>query len=211
MLLYVEGMVYLSSIAVSLQRKKRSPAFMAKIEEKKLLDRLKADDRSALRDMFKHHYSMVCQAIFRFVRDESTAEDLAQEVFLRFWEKRHSIDVASSLPAYLRRMAVNEGLGYLRKMKRWDQDGLEPGLEAGDERSGEEHFLQGELEDNITSAINGLPPRCRAVFQLSRFEELTYQEIADQMGISVKTVEHQMGKALKVLRERLRHYLHLLL
>ncbi len=184
---------------------------MSNTEEQNLLHRLKANERQALRQLFEQHYNMVCQAIYRFVRDQSTAEDLAQEVFLRFWEKRHSIEVTSSLPAYLRRMAINEGLGYLRRNKRWEQDELDPARESGSDYSAEEHYLHGELQDNITDAINTLPPKCRTVFQLSRFEELTYQEIADQMGISIKTVENQMGKALRVLRKRLQQYLHLLL
>ena len=184
---------------------------MAPAEEQALLDRLKADDRTALRDIFKAHYPMVCQAIYRFVQDRSTTEDLAQEVFLRFWEKRQKIEVSTSLPAYLRRMGVNEGLGYLRKAKRWSDNELDAEQEPAADESTEAQYLQGELEQHITAAIHSLPPKCRAVFQLSRFEDLTYQEIADQMGISIKTVENQMGKALRVLRKQLHHYLHLLL
>lgn len=184
---------------------------MAPAEEQALLARLKADDRTALRDLFKAHYPMVCQAIFRFVQDRSTTEDLAQEVFLRFWEKRHKIEVSTSLPAYLRRMGVNEGLGYLRKAKRWSGNELDAAQEPAADDSAEAQYLQGELEQHITAAIHSLPPKCRTVFQLSRFEDLTYLEIADQMGISIKTVENQMGKALRVLRKRLHHYLHLLL
>ncbi|NBC06620.1 MAG: RNA polymerase sigma-70 factor [Bacteroidetes bacterium] len=184
---------------------------MAPAEEQALLDRLKADDRTALRDLFKAHYPMVCQAIYRLLQDRSTTEDLAQEVFLRFWEKRHKIEVSTSLPAYLRRMAVNEGLGYLRKTKRWSDNELEAEQGPAANDSAEAQYLQGELEQHITAAIHSLPPKCRTVFQLSRFEELTYQEIAEQMGISIKTVENQMGKALRVLRKRLQHYLQLLL
>jgi RNA polymerase sigma-70 factor (ECF subfamily) len=75
----------------------------------------------------------------------------------------------------------------------------------------EEQALYTELEDHIKAAINELPPKCRAVFVLSRFEELTYQEIADRMEISIKTVENQMGRALKILRAKLKSYLSLLL
>ncbi len=174
-----------------------------------LLNRLRADDRTALRQMFDDHYEMVCRSIYRFVPDTSMAEDLAQDVFLRFWEKRHSIDINTSLPAYLRRMGVNEGLGYLRRNKRWEADAFEPGAEPGMDDSAEDHYLQAELQENVTAAINGLPPKCRMVFQLSRYEELTYKEIADQLEISVKTVENQMGKALRVLRQKLQGYLQL--
>ena len=176
-----------------------------------ILTRLKSDDRAALKDLFQEHYPLVCQSIHRFIRDHATTEDLAQEVFLRFWEKRHSINVTSSLPAYLRRMAMTEALGHLRRNKRYEEDEFIPENETETGPSAEESFLHGELQERVAAAINTLPPKCRTVFQLSRFEELTYKEIADQMGISVKTVENQMGKALKILRERLRGYLHLFL
>ena len=174
-----------------------------------ILNRLKSDDRAALKDLFQEHYSLVCQSIHRFIRDHATTEDLAQEVFLRFWEKRHSIQVTSSLPAYLRRMAMNEALGYLRRNKRYEEDEFVPENETETGPSAEEAYLHEELQESVAAAINSLPPKCRTVFQLSRYEELTYKEIADQMGISVKTVENQMGKALKILRERLQGYLHL--
>ena len=108
-------------------------------------------------------------------------------------------------------MAINEALGYLRRNKRYQEDEFDLSLEPGEGPSAEAHYLHLELEQNVKDAIDTLPPKCRAVFQLSRFEELTYNEIADQMGISVKTVENQMGKALKILRERLRGYLNLFL
>lgn len=181
---------------------------MTKEQTEDILTRLKRDDQTALKDLFQYQYPTVCQAIYRFVQDQARAEDLAQELFLRFWEKRHQIEVNSSLPAYLRRMAINEALGYLRRHKHYEETEFEPQFEPGAGSSAEESYLQGELEERIKAAIDTLPPKCRAVFQLSRFEELTYNEIANQMGISIKTVENQMGKALKLLRERLKVYLH---
>lgn len=184
---------------------------MSNNTELNLISRLKANDRMALQHLFEDHYEMVCQSIYRFVPDASTAEDLAQEVFLRFWEKRHKIEINSSLGAYIRRMAINEGLGYLRRNKRWEQEPFDPGHEPGVDDSAEERFLHKEMKASITAAINQLPPKCRVVFQLSRYEELTYKEIAEQMDISVKTVENQMGKALRVLRQKLQHYLQIAL
>lgn len=184
---------------------------MSNNTEINLITRLRADDRKALQHLFEDHYEMVCQSIYRFVPDTSTAEDLAQEVFLRFWEKRHKIEINSSIGAYIRRMAINEGLGYLRKNKRWEQEAFEPGHEPGVDDSAEDRFLHEEMQASVTAAINQLPPKCRTVFQLSRYEELTYREIAEQLDISIKTVENQMGKALKVLRVKLQHYLQVLL
>lgn len=174
-----------------------------------IVSRLRSDDKSILHELFQENYLPVCKTIHRFIRDKNLVEDLAQEVFLRFWEKRAQLQITSSVPAYLHRMAVNEALGYLRRNKRFDDDGLEGNIPDGIDNSAEEQYLHTELEESVVQAINDLPPRCRAVFQLSRYEELTYQEIADKLDISIKTVENQMGKALKILRERLRSYLNL--
>lgn len=184
---------------------------MSDEHENQLLVRLKRDDRSALHEVFDTNYGMACRAIHRFIKDQSTCEDLAQEVFIRFWEKRHQITVNSSLSAYLKRMAVNEALGYHRRKKRHPEEELTDNLRAETVASGEQEYLHSELQANINHAIDGLPSKCRTVFQLSRYEGLSYREIAHQMDISVKTVENQMSKALRVLRSSLQQYLHLFL
>ncbi len=177
-----------------------------------VLTRLQAGDRSALQVLFQQHHPMVCGTMYRFVKDQSTVEDLAQEVFVRFWEKRESIQINTSVQAYLRRMAINEALGYLRRNKHQYDEEVTPQTPVGEaENSVEQQYLHSELEQNVRAAIDTLPPKCRTVFHLSRFEDMTYQEIADQMGISIKTVENQMSKALRILREKLKGYLTMLL
>lgn len=183
---------------------------MQKISQEEVLTRLKADDKSALKTLFQAYYAYVCSNILRIVKDRVLVEDLAQEVFLRFWQKRHQIEVNTSLKAYLRRMAINEALAHLRKQKVFEEE-INPETMGGTTAGGEKQFLHMELEDHIRLAIDQLPPRCRTVFQLSRFEQLSYKEIAEQMDISVKTVENQMGKALKFLRTALKNYLHFFL
>ena len=179
-------------------------------ETKEILLGLRSDDKAFMKDLFHDHYPMVCKTIYRFVNDQPLTEDLAQEVFIRLWSKRHQLNITQSLPAYLRRMAINEALGHIRKNKNNQTDELNPGLHEGMETGTEDQFLYGELKDRIAHVIDGLPPRCRVIFQLSRFDELTYKEIADKLDISIKTVENQMGKALKILREKLKGYLALL-
>ncbi len=174
-----------------------------------ILIRLQSGDRAALQQLFYEHHTMVCGAIHRLIPDHSTAEDLAQEVFVRFWEKREQIHITSSVSAYLRRMAINEALAYLRRQQRFREEEMDPQLsELSTDNGVEMQLLHSELEQRIRSAIDTLPPKCKAIFQLSRFEEMTYQEIADQLDISIKTVENQMGKALRILRELLKDYLH---
>jgi RNA polymerase sigma-70 factor (ECF subfamily) len=181
---------------------------MPTLDQNDILERLRRDDKTALKALFQLHYPSVCQTIHRFITDKNLVEDLAQEVFVRFWEKRQQIQVHSSLAAYLRRMGVNEALAYLRRHKRFDEE-LTPQITGEATFSAEDQYLHTELEQTVHAAIDTLPPRCRMVFQMSRFEDLTYREIAEQLNISVKTVENQMGKALKLLREQLQGYLHL--
>ncbi len=178
-------------------------------DQQQILDRLRNDDQSALQELFDQCYQPVCTTIHRFIKDHALVEDLAQEVFVRFWEKRHTLQINSSLNGYLRRMAINEALGHLRRKKVYIEE-LDPQTNNETAPDVEKQLLHSELEDEIRAAIDNLPPRCRTVFQLSRFEELTYQEIADKMEISIKTVENQMGKALRVLREQLQQYLNLI-
>lgn len=172
-----------------------------------LLTRLRAGDRSALRAIFEQHYPIVCSVIRRYIADPGLEKDLAQEVFVRFWEKRLQIDITSNLGAYLRRMAVNEALGHLRRKNRFAPDELPEQLPHSTTGAADEQLQASEMQQAVNRAIAALPERCRLVFQLSRYEEMTYREIADQLRISVKTVENQMGKALRSLRESLAEYL----
>ncbi len=172
-----------------------------------LTTRFRTNDKLALKELFEAHYPSVCAAIHRLVGERGMTEDLAQQVFIRFWEKRETIVISTSPGAYLHRMAVNEALAFLRTRKNQSHEEVTAFTPFGSHRDVEETVLHTELQEEIHRAIDALPPRCRAVFQLSRFEEMTYQEIAERLDISIKTVEHQVGKALRVLRERLQPYL----
>lgn len=174
------------------------------------MTRLKSsDDKSALKELFQAYHSYVCATIYKIVKERNTVEDLAQEVFLRFWQKRKQITISTSVQAYLRRMAINEALGHLRKKKVFEEE-INQETMGGSTTGGEHQYLHGELQDQVRAAVDRLPSRCRTVFQLSRYEEMSYKEIATEMDISVKTVENQMGKALKFLRKELKNYLHFL-
>lgn len=157
-----------------------------------------------LKELFDAHYPAVCSAVNRIVGERGVTEDLAQQVFIRFWEKRNQIQIDTSPRAYLHKMAVNEALAWLRAKKNQQPEEITFSTPMPPQMDGEVILLNSELNDQIHKAINSLPPRCRSIFQLSRFDDLSYQEIADRLEISIKTVEHQMGKALRVLREELK-------
>ena len=184
---------------------------MHNVSQEDLMTRLKtSDDKSALKELFQAYHGYVCATIYKIVKERNTVEDLAQEVFLRFWQKRKQINISTSIQAYLRRMAINEALGHLRKQKVFEEE-INNETMGGSTSGGEGQYLHSELQDQVRTAIDQLPVRCRTVFQLSRYEEMSYKEIAAEMDISVKTVENQMGKALKFLRTELKNYLHILL
>lgn len=179
---------------------------MAELDLADTLKRLRQNDKTILHELFELYYLPVCQTIFRYIKEKPLTEDMAQNVFIRFWEKRQTIQINSSVSAYLRRMAVNEALAHLRKQKVYKEE-LDPNMVREVDPGAEQQYLHGELKEKVQHAIDGLPTKCRMVFQLSRQDGLTYKEIADKMEISVKTVENQMSKALRVLRSELKPYL----
>lgn len=156
---------------------------------------------------FKSHFKSLHAYACSILREESAAEEIVQHVFYKLWEKRDKINITQSLTAYLYRAVYNESMNLIKHNKVKD---TYAGYVKYSNSKGEnvsEKIIADELETRIIEAVNSLPSKCRAIFQLSRFEELKYREIADKMQLSVKTVENQMGKALKILREKLALYL----
>ena len=143
--------------------------------------------------------------MYRILSDENLSEDIAQEVFYELWKKRHRINIQTSLKAYLKRAAVNKSLNYIRDQKiKFEEVSKAPVLST---KSHNAQLEAKELQEQINLAVNALPERCRIIFSLSRFEEMSYQEIANTLQISTKTVENQISKALKILRQAIGPYL----
>ncbi|WP_291723239.1 RNA polymerase sigma-70 factor [Bernardetia sp.] len=165
-----------------------------------------------IEQLFKLHYASMCRTVFRMVKDEAIAEDIVQDVFFNFWKKKDQLNITTSVAAYLKRSAANAGIDYLRKKRPTSDNALdidEPIYQhlAVDTNQSDENIRTEELSNHIETALEALPPRCKEVFMLNRFEDMSYQEVADTLGISIKTVENQMGKALKILRVELKDYL----
>ena len=177
-------------------------------ENEKVLRYLQQTDEAKFMEvLFKTYYASLCRTAFRVVNDRDTAEDLVQEVFVKVWNGRQSLEINTSLKAYLHRSAINTALNYLEKNKRQvnvEQDEL-VNLAASSNQL-EDHMNFKEVESRVEQAIQSLPPACKTIFVLSRYENMSYQEIADTLNLSVKTVENQMGKALKTMREYLKAY-----
>lgn len=169
------------------------------------MTRLAKGDQGAMQSIFQSYFSHIYQTTFRFIKQKEVSEDLSQEVFLKLWRKRASITINQTLKGYLTTMAYHEAMGYLRKHspKITDLDQVQ----SMSSEDGWDTIKKGELQHKINHSIDKLPPRCKSVFILSRFEAKTYREIAEIMEISVKTVENQMSKALFILRKELSEYI----
>lgn len=142
------------------------------------------------------------------MKDYETAKEIVQEAFVSLWEKRNTIDMSKPVKTYLTTSVYNKSLNYLRDNKKFNRDILTfENLYPLREHDRGNKMEAAELEKKINKAVDELPEKCREVFMLSRFEDLKYQQIADKLHISVKTVEAQMSKALQYMRTQLAEYI----
>ena len=177
-----------------------------------LLGLLMEGDEMAFEQVFKSHFKALHAYALTILKDQEAAEEIVQSLFLRLWEKKESLGIQNSLKAYLYRSVYNDSLNYLKhqKVKQKYQNHMVYRMKNETDNAANRVQLS-ELETQLQKALTQLPEQCRTIFQLSRFEELKYQEIADRLHLSVKTVENQMGKALKLLRLKLVDFLPLVL
>lgn len=187
--------------------------FTMEYSDNALLASLIAGDEKTFELVFKEHFKNLHGYACAIVKDEDTGEEMVQQVFYRIWKDRSVLNVQTTLKAYLYRAVHNECLNHLKhdKVKAGYQMHAVHVMKREQGPSTDSKIAYGELQKKLQRAINELPEQCRTIFQLSRFEELKYKEIANLLGLSVKTVENQMGKALKLLRLKLVDFLPLIL
>lgn len=157
--------------------------------------------------MFKSYYKMLCSYANQIVADSENSEEIVQEMFFRLWQKKESLFIETSLKSYLFRAVHNSCLNFIKhnKIKKAYASNYLQQSETSDSQYNPDD--SDELKDLIGKAVEKLPPERKKVFMMIRYEDRKYQEVADLLGISVKTVENQMGKAMQFLREALRGYL----
>ena len=143
------------------------------------------------------------QTVFRFVKDEEATKDIVQDVFIKYWQRINELHISESETAYLRKACINSALNYLKETERRGQRENQFAGDSDKNISARPDVTLGlkETSQNIENAIDQLPPACREAFILSRHEGKSYKEIAEILNISINTVEKQLGKALKTLRE----------
>lgn len=150
----------------------------------------------------------MCRLVYRILRDKDVCEDVVQELFAKLWEKRSSLSIQGSLKSYLYRSALNAALNHVSSKRVKTRSSLNDLLvEPTGGATPVELNQANDFYDAFQKALQELPEGCREIFVLSRYEQLTYKEIAETLDISPKTVENQMGKALRVLREKLGTFL----
>ena len=161
---------------------------------------LKAGDPKSIDLLFENYYNYLCGIAFRMINDDNYAEDIVQDLLLNIWRKKENLDINISLGAYLKRATINRSLNHLRSNHSKLEDSISPPDIMSQDKGSQDIMEQTELESQIHKIIEQLSPKCKIVFKMSRFEEMTYQEIAETLSLSVKTVENHIAKALKILR-----------
>ena len=169
-----------------------------------LIDRIRLGDRDAFEVVFRTYYAKLADYANGLVRGRDGAEDVVQEVFVALWTQRERLTTPDNLVGYLYRAVRNRSLNQLRHQRMvadWQtkQAAEEPNYSPPADREAQ----SAEIAEAVRQAVSTLSPRCRQVFELSRDGGLTYPEIASTLGISIKTVETLMGRALKGVRIQL--------
>ena len=175
--------------------------------------RIRQGDHAAFEALVRHYSDHLCAFVYNMTRDVEVTKELVQDLFLWVWRHRREWQVRGALTAYLYRSARNRAVSHLRHA------GLERRWRDEMARAGDSPFTQiervcsddranaAELSAAVARAVESLPTRCREVFTLNRAHHLSYREIAETLGISVKTVEAQMARALVAMRRHLTDWL----
>lgn len=172
-----------------------------------LLAELRAGSEAAFDAIFRGYYARLVHFAEAMLGERAPAEELAQDVMLELWRRRATLTVDTSLQGYLFRAARNRTLNYIRHEKVVKRGAAYATPEMTTPAVGDRELQQDRIDSALRAAIATLPPRCREVFELSRSQGLKYSEIASALNISIKTVEAQMGKALKIIREKMSPYI----
>jgi RNA polymerase sigma-70 factor, Bacteroides expansion family 1 len=169
---------------------------------------LQRGNQRLFNQLFADYYVNLCRFAYTYLKDNDISEEIVQEVFITLWEQRATLEIYTSIRSFLYTSVKNRSLNHIRsiqtRIRHEDEYAREQASKVG-------HIInfceREELSYLVDAAIDELPEQCRTIFELSRKQNLTYNEIAQKLDISPKTVENQMGIALKKLRSKLSPYL----
>ncbi len=184
-----------------------------------LFKQVKKGDVFAFEKLFKNYYKNLCFFAENYVKEKAMAEEIVESFFITLWEKRNIIEIKGSVKSYFYKGVQNQCIKYLehlKVMKKYEdfaismlryKELLAPSEDAYPLAS----LISQEIVDEIEKSISDLPEKCREIFCMSRFDQMSYEEIASKLNISINTVRTQMARALQRLRESLKKYLPLFL
>ncbi len=173
-----------------------------------LIKKLKEGHESAYEALFKTFYTELVVHANRYLYDMESAKEIVQDLFVNIYERRNNLDINSSLKSYLYRSVQNRCINFINAQKTKDKyANYVKNSNIGEENSVESAMNVAELENALYSAIGDLPPKCRMIFKMNRFEGFSNGEIADRLELSKRTVETQITKALKILRTKMQPYM----
>ncbi len=175
-------------------------------ETESILQNIQNGNLQEFEKLFREYYPLLCHYALRFVKDTDQAEEIVQDLFCQLWENRKELKIHTSIKAYLYKATYFNSLQVLRKRGIKHQYADYVKNHKSEQSQPNNLVEENEIYNIIQRTLTNLPNRCGQIFKMSRFEGLKYQEIADQLSISVKTVEASMGKALKAFRKNLKDY-----
>ena len=174
------------------------------ISDSEIIGRIRKGDISQFESLFRSSYASLVKYARTLIKDHDSAEEIVQDLFFRLWQNKEKIKIESSLNGYLFRSVHNSCLHYIEHLKVVERHEQEMSFVQSDGPESPAEILQyKELQAKIARTIERLPERCGRIFCMNRFEGLKYSEIAEKLAVSVKTVEANMGRALKEFRKAL--------
>jgi len=172
--------------------------------DNEITGRIRNGDKGQFEALFRSSYVSLVRYAKTMIKDHDTSEEIVQDLFFKLWQDRENLNIESSLNGYLFRSVHNKCLHYIEHNKVVERHAVEMGYREPDIQDSPSDILNyKELQEKVARIIEKLPERCGLIFTMSRFEGLKYSEIAERLSVSIKTVEANMGRALKEFRREL--------
>jgi len=175
-------------------------------EEKNIFKEISNNNEIAFEKLFHAYYGHLCLFASRIIKNNDSAEEIVQDFFVILWEKRNQLSIETSVKSYLFTSVKNLCLNFIQHRKIIHSHEKSVLFNTKNKQADEDYFTEIYLAEKIEESIQSLPEKRRIIFKMSREDGLKYREIAKKLNISIKTVEAQMGLAIKSLRNKLKNY-----
>jgi RNA polymerase sigma-70 factor, ECF subfamily len=174
------------------------------IRDTEIIRRIRNGDTGQFESLFRSSYVSLVRYAKTLIKDHDTAEEIVQDLFFKLWQDREKLNIESSLNGYLFRSVHNRCLHHIEHARVVERHAEEMSYRQTESQESPSDILNyKELQEKVARILEKLPDRCGKIFTMSRFEGLKYTEIAEKLSVSIKTVEANMGRALKEFRKEL--------